>query len=132
MPFYETVFIARQDLTEKQVKDLTDHFCKIITDHSGKIHKTEQWGLRTLAYRIKKNRKAHYVLIETDTPAPAVIEMERQMRLHDDILRYLTVREKDLSKGPSVMMDKSGGRDDEREFRPRFSNRDRDIEEEAA
>ncbi|HBR69429.1 MAG TPA: 30S ribosomal protein S6 [Rhodospirillaceae bacterium] len=129
MPFYETVFMARQDLTEKQVKDLTDQFCKIITDQGGKIHKTEQWGLRTLAYKIKKGRKAHYVLIETNTPAPAVIEMERQMRLHDDVLRYLTVRENELSKGPSVMMDKSGGRDDERDSRPRFS---RDIEEEAA
>lgn len=132
MPFYETVFMARQDLTEKQVKDLTDQFCKIITDQGGKIHKTEQWGLRTLAYKINKNRKAHYVLIETDTPAPAVIEMERQMRLHDDVMRYLTVREKELSKGPSVMMDKSGGRDDERDAKPRFSYRDKDIEEEAA
>ncbi len=132
MPFYETVFMARQDLTEKQVKDLTDQFCKIITDQGGKIHKTEQWGLRTLAYKIKKGRKAHYVLIETNTPAPAVIEMERQMRLHDDVLRYLTVRENELSKGPSVMMDKSGGRDDERDFKPRFSGRDRFNEEEAA
>lgn len=135
MPFYETVFIARQDLTEKQVKDLTDQFSKIITDNGGKIHKTESWGLRTLAYRIKKNRKAHYVLLESDTPPPAMIEMERQMRLHDDVLRYLTVREKELSKGPSVVMDKSGGRDsDDRDSKPRYAGKDKDTdkEEEAA
>ncbi|GJL85865.1 MAG: 30S ribosomal protein S6 [Micavibrio sp.] len=136
MPFYETVFIARQDLTEKQVKELTDQFSKIITDQGGKIQKTEQWGLRTLAYRIKKNRKGHYTLIETDTPAPAVIEMERQMRLHEDVLRYLTIREKELSKGPSIMMEKSGGRDsDERDSKPRDTedkDTKKDDKEEAA
>ncbi len=118
MPYYETVFIARQDLTDKQVQELTDQFSKIITDQSGKIHKVEQWGLRNLAYRIKKNRKGHYVLIETDTPAPAVIEMERQMRLHEDVLRYLTIREKELSKGPSIVVDKGGSRDDDDAGKP--------------
>ncbi len=135
MPFYETVFIARQDLTEKQVQELTSLFSKIITDLDGKIHKTEQWGLRNLAYRIKKNRKGHYTLIESDTPAPAMIEMERQMRLHEDVLRYLTIREKELSKGPSIMVEKSGGRDsDERDSKPDFKSRDekKDTKEEAA
>ena len=110
MPYYETVFIARQDLSDKQVKDLTDTFCKFITDGKGKVHKTEHWGLRTLAYKINKNRKGHYVLIETDTPPEALLEMERNLRLSEDVLRFLSIREEKLSTGPSVMMEK-GGRD---------------------
>lgn len=113
MPYYETVFIARQDLSPAQVDDLTKSFEKIITDNGGKIHKTESWGLKNLAYRIKKNRKGHYVLIESDAPAAALHEMERNMRLSEDILRYLTVREETLSSGPSVQMgrDRSGEED---------------------
>ena len=112
MPYYETVFIARQELTEPQVKELTEGFEKIIKDGDGKIHKTEHWGLRTLAYRINKARKGHYVLIESDTPAPALLEMERQMRLSDDVMRYMSIRQEELSDGPSPMADK-GGRDDD-------------------
>ena len=108
MPYYETVFIARQELTQAQVDDLTASFAAILKDNGGKVHKTENWGLRTLAYRINKNHKGHYVLIESDAPGAAVIEMERNMRFNEDILRYLTVREEALSKGPSVVMDKSG------------------------
>ncbi|MBK9585876.1 MAG: 30S ribosomal protein S6 [Alphaproteobacteria bacterium] len=111
MPFYETVFIARQDLSDTQVKDLIAQFSKIITDNGGKIHKTEHWGLRTLAYRIKKSRRAHYALIESDAPAPAIHEMERRMRLNEEVLRYLTVREEALSTGPSAILDR-GGRED--------------------
>ena len=111
MPYYETVFIARQDLSDAQVKDLIEQFSKIITDNGGKIHKTEHWGLRTLAYRIKKSRRAHYALIESDAPAAAIHEMERRMRLSEDILRYLTVREEALSNGPSAILDR-GSRDD--------------------
>lgn len=111
MPFYETVFIARQDLSDTQVKDLIAQFSKIITDNGGKIHKTEHWGLRTLAYRIKKSRRAHYALIESDAPAPAIHEMERRMRLSEDVLRYLTVREEALSTGPSAILDR-GSRED--------------------
>ncbi len=107
MPYYETVFIARQDLSETQVKDLTDGYIKIIEDAKGKIHKTENWGLRTLAYRIKKNRRGHYMLIESDVAAPAIHEMERTMRLNEDILRYMTTRQDELSTGPSIIMDKS-------------------------
>lgn len=113
MPYYETVFIARQELSDKQVTEITEEYCKIIKDGGGKIHKTEDWGLRTLAYKIKKNRKGHYVLIESDTPAEALLEMERQMRLSDDILRYMSVREKELSKDPSPIMNKDTS--DERE-----------------
>ena len=106
MPYYETVYIARQELSDKQVKELTENFCKILKDGGGKIHKTEEWGLRTLAYKIRKNRKGHYVLIESETPAEALLEMERQMRLSDDVLRYMSLSEKELSDGPSPMMRK--------------------------
>ena len=116
MPFYETVFIARQDLTEAQVKELTDGYTKIITDGGGKIHKIENWGLRNLAYKINKNRRGHYVMIESDTAAPALHEVERTMRLNEDILRFMSIREDELSTGPSVIMDKSskdtGDKDD--------------------
>ncbi len=107
MPYYETVFIARQDMSDAQVKDLTDGYQKIITEAGGKINKTENWGLRNLAYRINKNRRGHYVLIESDVEAPAIHEMERTMRLNEDILRYMSTREDELSTGPSVIMDKS-------------------------
>lgn len=113
MPFYETVFIARQDLGVPQVEELTKQFSEIITQAGGKITKTESWGLRNLAYRIKKNRKGHYVLIESDTPADAVIEMERNMRINEDILRYMTIRLDELSKGPSAIIDKNRRDDDE-------------------
>lgn len=115
MPLYETVFIARQDLSDAQVKEITDACEKIITDGEGKILKTENWGLRSLAYRIKKNRKGHYVLIESDTPAPAVIEMERVLRLNEDILRYMTIKLEEPTEGPSIILDKSGDKADVKE-----------------
>lgn len=111
MPFYETVFMARQDLTEAQVNDLTKSFEKIIKDQGGKVLKTESWGLRALAYPIKKGRKAHYVLLETDAPGAAVIELERNLRLNEDILRSLTVRIEEPSKGPSAIIDRSSRND---------------------
>jgi small subunit ribosomal protein S6 len=107
MPFYETVFIARQDLSDAQVKEITDSCEKIIKDGKGKVSKTENWGLRTLAYRINKNRKGHYVLIESDTPAPALLEMERTLRLNENILRYMSIKLDELSKGPSKIIDKN-------------------------
>ncbi len=121
MPYYETVFIARQDLTETQVKDLTDTVTKLLEDQGGKIHKVEQWGLRTLAYRIRKNRKGHYVLVESEAPGAAVIELERVLRLNEDVLRSLTIREDALSDGPSVMMEKPRDRNDrhDRDNKPR-------------
>lgn len=127
MPFYENVFIARQDISAPQVDSLADDFSKIIEDQGGKVAKREYWGLRGLAYRIKKNRKAHYVLLNIDAPAQAVQEMERQMRLHEDVLRYLTLRVDELEEGPSAMMQSRGGREgregrdgrDGRDGRPR-------------
>jgi len=107
MPIYETVFIARQDLTENQVKDLTDRFCKVITDAKGKILKTEQWGLKTLAYKINKSRKGYYTLIESDVAGPGIIELERIMRLDEDVMRSLTIRLDEPSNGPSVVVDNS-------------------------
>ncbi|MES2729902.1 MAG: 30S ribosomal protein S6 [Pseudomonadota bacterium] len=92
MPIYETVLIARQELTTKQVEDMTAQFSELLTKQGGKVLKTEQWGLRQLAYRINKNRKGHYVLIESDSPGAAVIEMERNMRLSEDVLRYMSIR----------------------------------------
>lgn len=97
MSKYETVFIARQDLAPAQVEQLAEKMGKFITDAGGKIHKTEHWGLKTLAYRINKNRKGHYVLWELDTPAAALHELERNMRLSEDILRYMSIRIEEFS-----------------------------------
>lgn len=102
--FYETVFIARQDLSEKQVQDLTKDYEKLIKDNGGKVVNTESWGLRSFAYRIRKNRKGHYTMFHIDGPAAAVLEMERQMRLNEDVLRYLTIRIDEIPTEPSVMV----------------------------
>lgn len=123
MPFYENVFIARQELGETQVKELAGYFSKIITDNGGTIHKTEFWGLRNFAYRINKSRRGHYILIEMDAPAAALHEMERQMRLHEDVVRYLSMREEALSEGPSVVMDKTA-RDEDVKREPRKFNKE--------
>ncbi|MBX6323307.1 MAG: 30S ribosomal protein S6, partial [Rhodospirillaceae bacterium] len=104
MSFYENVFIARQDLSGAQAEALADHFAEILSQNGGTVTKREYWGLRTLAYRIKKNRKGHYVLLNLDAPAAAVQEMERNMRLHEDVLRHLTVRVDELEEGPSAML----------------------------
>ncbi len=125
MPFYENVFLARQDISPAQVDALADTFTAIITERGGRVTKREYWGLRNLAYRIKKNRKAHYVLLNIDAPAPAVHEMERTMRLNEDVLRFLTVRVDSLEDGPSVMMQR-------REERADRSPRRREPEESAA
>ncbi len=106
MSYYETVFIARQDLTESQVAALTDAMTKVITDNGGKIHKVENWGLRKFAYKINKASKGHYVLIESDAPSEALIEMERLMGLNEDVVRSQTIREDELTTGPSIVMNK--------------------------
>ena len=127
MAFYESVFIARQDISSSQVDTLTEEFKGIVAEQGGTVGKTEYWGLRTLAYRIKKNRKGHYVLMNIDAPAGTVEELERRMRLNEDILRYLTVRVDALDENQSVMMQNKGergGRDRDRDGR----RRDRDDE----
>ena len=118
MAFYESVFIARQDISSTQVDTMTDAFAEILNQNGGKLAKKEYWGLKNLTYRIKKNRKGHYMLLSIDAPAAAVTEMERNMRLNEDVLRYLTVRVEALEEGPSVMMQSKGERGD-RGDRPR-------------
>jgi small subunit ribosomal protein S6 len=112
MAFYETVFIARQDVSAKQVEDLAGAFTKIVNDNGGEVKNTESWGLRTLAYKIKKNRKGHYTLLHMDAPPAAIAEMERNMKLNDDVLRYMTVRIDALPEGPSAILKQSD--DDDR------------------
>jgi small subunit ribosomal protein S6 len=127
MPFYENVFIARQDVTTAQVEALTELFAGIVTAQGGNVTKKEYWGLKSLSYRVRKNRKGHYVLMNIDAPATAVIEMERNMRIHEDVLRQLTVRVDELEEGPSSMMQSKGGRDrDDRGDRDRGPRGDRD------
>jgi|SRR5688572_10722073 small subunit ribosomal protein S6 len=106
MPLYEHVFLARQDLAQAQVDALAENATKIIADNGGKVVKTETWGLRGLAYRIAKNRKAHYVMLDIDAPAPAMAELERQTGINEDVIRFMTIRVEDHEKGPSAMMRK--------------------------
>ncbi len=110
--FYETIFVARQDLTANQVESLAKHYSQIITDHGGSISKTEFIGLRTLAYKIKKNKKGYYVLINITAKPEAIAEMERQMQLSEDILRFMSVRVDELDNMPSALMQSRNFRDD--------------------
>lgn len=130
MALYEHIFLARQDLSGAQVDELIQNYKTLLEDNGGKVGRIENWGLKTLTYRMKKNRKAHYALLDIDAPAPAVQEMERQMRINEDILRYMTVSVEEHEEGPSVMMQKRdrddrgrGGDRGDRGDRPR---RDRD------
>ncbi len=111
MAYYESVFIARQDVSSNQVDGLVDSFREIIEQGGGQVTKKEYWGLRNLAYRIKKNRKGHYVLMNIDAPSDAVLEMERHMRISEDVVRYMSVRVKELEEGESIMLRSRGGRD---------------------
>jgi small subunit ribosomal protein S6 len=127
MPLYEHVFLARQDLSAQQVEELTTQFTGVITQAGGKVTKNEYWGLKSLSYRINKNRKAHMTLLNVDAPSAALNEIERQERLSEDVLRYLTIRVEELEEGPSAMLRKSD-RDDRGERGDRggrFGDRDR-------
>ena len=119
MPLYENVFIARQDISGAQADALADAFTQLITEQGGEVKKRESWGLRNLAYRMNKNRKGHYVLFNIDAPPAAIAELERTMRINEDVLRYLTIRVDELEEGPSPVMLNRGSRDD----RPRRSDR---------
>ena len=112
MPLYECVFIARQDISSNQVEGLVGQFTGIIEENGGQVAKTEMWGLRNLAYKINKNRKGHYALLNLDAPAAAVHEMERNMRLNEDVIRYLTIRVDELEEGPSIVIQSKHSRDD--------------------
>ena len=128
MPLYEHVFLARQDLAQAQVDALAENASKIIEDNGGKVARTETWGLRSLAYRIAKNRKAHYVMLDLDAPAQAVAELERQSNINEDVIRFLTIRVDELEEGPSAVLQKRDDRG-ERGFGDRdrggFGDRDR-------
>lgn len=130
MTYYENIFIARQDISAAQVDALADTFSEVVTGAGGQIHRREYWGLKSLQYRIKKNRKGHYVLLNIEAPSDVMQEMERQMRLNEDVLRHMTIRTEEIPEGPSVMMQGRGDRerasrngDDRppRESRPRAS-----------
>ncbi len=125
MPLYESVFVARPDITAAQVETLTEELKGIIDQNGGSVGRAEYWGLKTLAYRIKKNRKGHYSLLNLDAPPAAVSEMERNMRLNEDVLRFMTIRVDELEEGPSVMM-QSRGRDRDRGDRGDRGSRGRD------
>jgi small subunit ribosomal protein S6 len=112
MPLYESTFVTRQDISRADVTKLVDTFTDILKQHGGKVVKHEYWGLRNLAYKIKKNRKGHYVLLAIDAPHEAIKELERNMRIHEDVIRNLTVHVDSIEEGPSAMMQKPG-RDDE-------------------
>lgn len=122
MPLYEHTFLARQDISAQQAEALTELFKGVLEANGATVGKVENWGLKTAAYKINKNRKAHYVMMNVDGPSSALAEMERQMRIHEDVMRYLTIRVEEHEDGPSAMMKKSD-RDDRGDRGPR---RDRD------
>jgi small subunit ribosomal protein S6 len=111
MPLYEHVFLARQDVSAQQAEDMATQFKGVIEGLGGKVTKTESWGVKSLSFRINKNRKAHFTLLNVDAPAAALAEVERQERIHEDVLRFMTIRVDELEEGPSAMMRKSD-RDD--------------------
>ena len=112
MSLYECVIIARQDIATTQVETLVEEFAGVIAANGGQVSKKEFWGLRNIAYRMKKNRKGHYVLLNVDAPAAAIKEFERQMSINEDILRYLTVRVDELEEGPSAVLQNKNQRED--------------------
>jgi small subunit ribosomal protein S6 len=114
MSFYENVFIARQEISAQQADALAETFANVIAENGGSVPKRENWGLKSLSFRIKKNRKGHYILLNIDAPAAAINEMERQMRLHEDVIRHMTVRVEELEEGPSIQARAGRDRDDER------------------
>src|SRR5690348_18429173 len=116
MALYEHVFLARQDASPQQVEELTTQMTGIVEQAGGKVTKTENWGVRSLTYRMNKNRKAHFVLLNIDAPAAAISEIERQERISEDVIRYLSVRVEEHEEGPSAMMRKAD-RDRERDER---------------
>src|ERR1700731_2433706 len=124
MPLYENVFIARQDISGAQVDALADTFTQLVADNGGEVRKREYWGLRNLMYRMRKNRKGHYMLMNLSAPPAAVAELERTMRINEDVIRYLTIRVDELEDGPSVVMQSRGSRDD----RQRRGDRERSGE----
>ena len=125
MRLYESVFIARQDISSQQVETMADEFAGIITNAGGKIHKREYWGLRSLAYRIKKNRKGHYIMFNLETDGATLKEYERIMGLNEDVLRFLNIRIEEVDETPSIIMQNKGERGDRAERGDRGDRGDR-------
>lgn len=123
MRCYEHTFIARQDLSAQQAQALADGYAGVVAEHGGEVTKNEYWGLRNLSYRIKKNRKGHYLHLNLKAPAAAIDELERQERLSDDVIRYLTVKVEELDEKPSILMQVRSSR--EERARRSFDDRDR-------
>ena len=117
MPLYEHVFISRQDLSNTQAEGLVEHFGIVLKDNGGTVVDSEYWGLKTMAYKMNKNRKGHYAMLRTDSTSEAVQEMERLMRLHEDVMRVLTIKVDKHNEGPSVQMHKRDDRGERREQR---------------
>lgn len=126
MPMYEHVFMARQDLSQQQVDELTAHYKGVIEQMGGNVAKAEYWGVKSLTYRIRKNRKAHFTLLNVDAPAAAIGEVERQQHINEDVLRAITIRVEQLEAGPSAMMRKVDRDRDRDERRGGDRRRDRD------
>jgi len=125
MPLYEHVYLARQDLSQQQVEELTAQYKGVIEGLGGKVAKAEYWGVKSLTYRIRKNRKAHFTLLNVEAPPAALAEVERQQHISEDVLRAMTVRVEELEEGPSAMMRKVD-RDRDRDERRGDRRRDRD------
>ena len=126
MALYEHVFIARQDLSNAQAEGLIEHFGQVLADNGGAVVGSEYWGLKTMAYKINKNRKGHYAYLRSDAPSGAVHEMERLMRLHEDVMRVLTVKVDAHEEGPSAVIQSKNQRDErgDRDRGPRRPRRD--------
>ena len=132
MRLYESVFIARQDISSQQVESMADEFAGIITNAGGKIHKREYWGLRSLAYRIKKNRKGHYIMFNLETDGATLKEYERIMGLNEDVLRFLNIRIEEVDEAPSIIMQNKGERGDRGDRGDRVDRGSRPPRQEAA
>ncbi len=126
MPLYEHVFISRQDLSNTQAEGLIEHFGSVLSDNGGSLVESEYWGVKTMAYKINKNRKGHYAYMKSDSPSAAVQEMERLMRIHEDIMRVMTIKVDAHEEGPSAIVLAKNSRDDRRGGRDRGDRRDRD------
>lgn len=122
MALYEHVFIARQDLSNAQAEGLIEHFGAVLKDNGGSVVDQEYWGLKTMAYKINKNRKGHYAFVRSDAPSAAVQEMERLMRLHDDVMRVLTIKVNAHAEGPSAVVQAKNARDERGSRGPRRDN----------
>ena len=128
MPHYEHIFMVRQDASNAQVEELTEHYKGVIAENGGSIGKVEYWGVKSLAYRIRKNRKAHYTLMNITAPPAALAEMERQMSINEEVVRFLTLRMDELDEEPSVMV-RPARRDDRAERRGDRDDRPRDRDD---